>query len=404
MNKKYFLIIALILTLFSSFAEVAFNSYAGISMDLSAKEEDDKGLALKLNGTFVGQFSFNNAFTLRGQFVVNTHDIFENNLFQDVDATFSVKEFSATYRFITESVNQQASVFLGNFESFGSDSIIKKYFGAQNYASPVLVPTLGLNTIGMINYDGLGLGYTIKLPTPKVFGLYLYYDKNKIPSKIDSGFDYKRTLNADFRFTALWDFLILDTDFGVTLPLETTTYDKDGKEKEVVVVINYAELHGGFSMLLGNNPITNLFLQLGVTNFSLDPNALRSTFGFDNIYLFMEPRFTTKVLKCNVAFFCLPENTTQNLQFIKKPIGCNISLTSQPFVLFDKNAIAGCHLTFSTELDFSNPAVFSVQISPYLNLGIGNGELNILSTIEPTEIKSAKFFSLSVGYKNYLWK
>lgn len=403
MNKKYFLIIALILTLFSAFGEVAFNSYAGASMDLSAKD-NDKGLALKLNGTFVGQFSFNNAFTLRGQFVVNTQDIFENNLFQDVDATFSVKEFSATYRFITESVNQQASVFLGNFESFGSDSIIKKYFGAQNYSSPVLLPTLGLNTVGMINFDGLGLAYSLKLPTPKVFGLYLYYDKNKVPSKIDSGFDYKRTLNADFRFTALWDSLILDTDFGVTLPLETTTYDKEGKEKEVVVVINYAELHGGFSLLLGNNPITNLFLQIGITNFSLDPNALEQSLSLDNVYLFMEPRFTTKILKCNVAFFCLPENTFNNLQFIKKPLGCNISLTSQPFVLFNKNATAGCHLTFSTTLDFSNPTEFSVQISPYLNLDIGNGELNILSTIEPTEIKSAKFFSLSVGYKNYLWK
>ena len=40
MNKKYFLIIALILTLFSAFGEVAFNSYAGASMDLSAKDND----------------------------------------------------------------------------------------------------------------------------------------------------------------------------------------------------------------------------------------------------------------------------------------------------------------------------------------------------------------------------
>ena len=171
MNKKYFLAIILILTLSFVFGETAFNSFAGASLDFGSRKGKD-GIALNANGTFAGQYTLDNSFTLRGHFIVKTEDIFENGIFQDTTATFTIKELSATYRFLTENINQQASVFIGDFESFGSDSFVKKYFGTKNITSPILLPELGLDTNGMFSFDGVGLSYSIKLASPKAFGLY----------------------------------------------------------------------------------------------------------------------------------------------------------------------------------------------------------------------------------------
>ena len=411
MNKKYFLTIILILTLSFVFGETAFNSFAGTSLDLGPRKEK-KGIALNVNGAFAGQYTLDNSFTLRGHFLVKTQDVFENGIFQDTTATFTIKELSATYRFLTENINQQASVFIGEFESFGSDSFVKKYFGTKNLTSPVLLPELGLDTNGMFPFDGAGLAYSIKLASPKAFGLYFYYNKTKTEETQEDGkiseIDTKR-INGDFRFSSAWDFLVLDTDFGVSLPMETTI--KHGTEsteddEEVILLIRYAELRGGVSMLLGNNPITNLFLQFGLQNITLDPAEKNHILSLDNIYLFMEPRFTTEYVKCNVAFFCLPQKTLKNLKYIKNPVGCSLTFASQPIMLFGNNADFGCHFTVSSAAALDNMEIksFDMQISPYLNLYVFGGTFEVSSNIYPQNFKKNKeFFTISLGYRAYLW-
>lgn len=447
MKKKSLLIIAFLSLIFLGFSDGAFNSYAGASLSFTPKEKnDEKGIALKLNGVFAGQYTLDNAFILRGHFNVHTDDIFANGLFQDTAAFFTIKEVSTSYRFLTENINQQASLFLGEFESFGSDSFVKKYFGTKNLTSTILLPTLGLDTVGMFKFYGLGLAYSIKLASPTAFGLYFYYNKTEedvlktptsipdteVPEEPDSSLpddtlddlvnslpenndsltettkEYVRRLNADLRFSAAWDSLILDADLGISLPLKTQiVYEDESKEpKDVILLIEYAELRAGVSMLIGNNPITNLFLQFGILKYDLNPQAEENKLPLENIYLYMEPRFTTEYLKCHVAFFCLPKTATKNLQFINNSIGCNISFASQPIILFNQNADLGCNFTVSASPEgFADIKAdsFDFQISPYMNLYLFGGTFELASVINPTKIKEfEKFISISVGYKAFL--
>lgn len=401
MNKKYFFIIALISCLFLGFAESVFNSYAGASLDIGAKENNEKGIALKLNGVFAGQYTLDNSFSIRGQFSVTTDDIFDNGIFQDTPAWFTINELSATYRFLTETVNHQASIFIGEFESFGSDSFVKKYFGSRNFSSPILLPYLGLDTVGMIKFDGIGFAYSVKFPSPKALGLYFYYDITEEENQISGELEDVKKLNGALRFSAAWDSIILDADFGISLPLKTKT----SSGEDVILVIEYAELHTGISLLLGNNPITNLFLQVGINKLDLNPKSITPILSIEDVYLFMEPRFTTKYLKCNVAFFCLPTAVLSELQFINNPIGCNISFTSQPFIMFGKNADFGCNFTVSTaNLTSAEITNYDFQITPYINLYAFNGVFNVMTTINTMDFKKPSFFTLSLGYKNYLWE
>lgn len=426
MNKKYFLTSILILTLSLTFAAPAFNSYAGASLEVVPNEE--RGIALNANGVFVGQYSLDNSFTLKGNFNVKTEDIINGGLFQDTLAYFTIKELSATYRFIAENLNQQASIFIGKFESFGSDAFIKKYFGSNNFTSPILLPDLDLDTVGIYDFSGVGLAYSIKLASPKAFGVYLYYNKEKseknstiLEENSTSSEDTTENtneetestetnkkpkvlgkINGDLRFSAAWDSLILDVDFGITLPIET----EDDAGNEVLVLIRRADFHAGVSMLLGNNPITNLFLQVGILKLQAKPMPDTQILSLSDIYLYMEPRFTTEFLKCNVAFFCLPKPALKNLKYIKNPIGCNLTFASQPLIILNQNGDFGCHFTVSSASNLSsiNLNSFDFQISPYLNLYMFGGTVDLSSTIYPLKLKDFdEFISVSLGYKAYLW-
>ena len=122
MTKKIFLTILLLSTLFISFAENTYNSYVSAAIDV-AGNEDKKGQNLKANAFYLGQFSINNSFSARGQFLVETEEIFKNGVFQHTPAYFSIKELSSSYGFLTENVNHYISFFLGEFDSFGWDDV-----------------------------------------------------------------------------------------------------------------------------------------------------------------------------------------------------------------------------------------------------------------------------------------
>ena len=379
MNKKIIAIISLLFTFFAGFAQTSFNSFTGFSLDFS-----NKGVVPAIS--FAAQYSINNTFTAKGHFTVKADEnIFADGIFQDTDASFSINELSATYRFLTLNFNHQINVFIGNFESFGSDAFVKKYFGAENFISPVLSSSTEQYTAGMFEFSRIGFSYALKFPSQKAFSFYTYYDKK----------NGDKLLNADFRFAAVWDSIILDADIGTSFPLLTKYNDED-----VLLLIETAKLRAGFSLLLGNNPITNLFLQAGLSD--IDIKAPKA--GLENLYLFMEPRFTTKHLKCSVAFYNLPENEIEKIQFLENPLGCNISLASQPFILFENKADAGCYITLSANLDNFELKIesSSIQISPYLNMELLNGVFSIYTKFQPFNMTNPNFFTLSLGYKNYL--
>lgn len=405
MTKKIFLTILLLSTLFISFAENTYNSYVSAAIDV-AGNEDKKGQNLKASAFYLGQFSLDNSFSARGQFLVETEEIFKNGVFQHTPAYFTIKELSSSYRFLTENVNHYISFFLGEFDSFGADSFAKKYFGATNITSPALLPKAGLDTIGIFNFNGIGFAYSAKFATPQALSLYFYYNQTEKDIEVDGELitEKSRFLNTDLRFSSVWDSVILDTDIGLTLPLKTSYIGQDGEDKDVFLLIDTAELRTGFSMLLGNNPITNLFLQFGSPSINLIDDGSDSAIDLSDMYLYMEPRFTGNFLKCNIAFFWIPQNNVTGLKFIHNPLGININFTSQPIILFEKNADFGCNISVSTP-SITESITVDVQVSPYLNLYTEKGAFEIITTINPLNFKKLnKLFSTSVGYKTYLWK
>ena len=136
MTKKIFLSILLLSTLFITFAENTYDSYVSAEIDVTGNE-DKKGQNLKASAFYLGQFSLDNSFSARGQFLVETEEIFKNGVFQHTPAFFTIKELSTSYRFLTGNINHYISFFLGEFDSFGSDSFAKKYFGTQRYVPSI---------------------------------------------------------------------------------------------------------------------------------------------------------------------------------------------------------------------------------------------------------------------------
>ncbi len=403
MTKKIFLSILLLSTLFITFAENTYDSYVSAEIDVTGNE-DKKGQNLKASAFYLGQFSLDNSFSARGQFLVETEEIFKNGVFQHTPAFFTIKELSTSYRFLTGNVNHYISFFLGEFDSFGSDSFAKKYFGATNVTSPALLPKAGLDTIGIFNFNGIGLAYSAKLASPQTLSMYFYYNQDEKEIEVDGELVSKKSrfLHSDLRFSSVWDSLILDTDIGITLPLKTSYVGADGEDKDVFLLIDTAKLRTGFSMLLGNNPITNLFLQFGSPSINLIDDDSDSAIDLNDMYLYMEPRFTGNFLKCNIAFFWIPQTNVTGLKFIHNPLGININFTSQPIILFEKNADFGCNISVSTP-SITESISIDVQVSPYLNLYTEKGAFEIITTINPLNFKKLnKLFSTSVGYKTYL--
>lgn len=389
MKKNIFTAILLSLCIFT-FAKSSFNGFAGASLDIVPKTP--KGIELKANGLFYGQYNLNKNFNINGHFIVQTEDITKFGLFKDTEALFSIEELSATYRFYSTSMSQQASVFIGNFESFGADSFVKKYFGTTNFASPILTINNGTSTVGMFDFSGLGLSYSIKLEKPIAFGLYGYFDKKGSLNNI----------NTDLRFAAAFEYLVIDFDFGISLPIEK----KDDNGNDVFALIRRVDFHGGMSLLLGNNPITNLFMQVGILKLQGKPFPDTKVVSLSDLYIYMEPRFSTEFLKCNIAFFCLPEQILPELKFINKPLGVNLTLQTQPMSIFSKVGEIGCHVTADTSLDFANFNIKNLefQVSPFITFNTNGGTLDITALFYPLLYKNlSKFMSFSIGYKTYLW-
>lgn len=367
----------------------AFDSFVGAFLRTTPNAQN--GVKIEADAVFAGQYYLNDKISVKGNFKIETSDISKNIFLTPTTAKFTIQEFSATYKFNPETIIQQLSGFIGEFDSFGSDAFVKKYFGVTNFSSPLLLPHLDIKTTAMYRYSGLGAAYTIKLSSPTAFGIYSFVDE----------INDLKNLNADFRFAKKWDSAVLDLGLGVALPMQRV----DSAGKKVFLLIDHPVIHGGLSLLLGNNPITNLFLQAGITKLEVKPTAGHTPVSLQDIYIFMEPRFTTNFFKCNVAFFFLPDFAIKNLRYIEHQIGCNITLESPNFSLFKTNSKAGVNVTASFPSNALSAATenLDLQVSAYTDSEILNGNMEINLIIKPKQISDlSKFINLTVGYKTSL--
>ena len=385
-KKLFITIFFCIFSFYIYAADSSFNSFAGASIDIIPNQGEAPSLLVK--GVYEGQYNISNRFLFRGNFFVRTDNIIESGLFQDTPAYFTINELSAGFRFSANTVTQQLTFFIGSHESFGSDDFLSQHLGTKGVGSALLTPMLSLSSISMYDYSGFGMAYDIKLAAPVAFGFYCYYDKK---------FDYKN-INGDFRLAAAGSSAIVDIGAGLTLPVET----EDDAGNEVFLLIRRADFHGGFSILLGNNPITNLFIQAGVLRIQTKPLPDMTMLSLDDLYLFVEPRFTTEYLNCSISFFCMPEERVKNLSYITQPIGCDLKLETPDFMAFKTGATAGIHFSVSSPSLSSGFSMekLDFQVSPYLNVKILSGTLDAAVFIHPLAFSDiSKLFSFTAGYK-----
>ncbi len=366
-------------------AESSLSTFAGAKIDLLPVSGSFP--ELKLSGVFAGQYNMNNSLLFRGSFGIRTDDIITNGFFQDTPSYFTVNELSASFKLPTSVITQQLAIFMGQYESLGSDEFLQKSFSTVNYASSLFKNQLSLFSEGIVNYSGVGISYSMKFASQKALGFYFYYDE-----KYNFNF-----LNLDLRFASASDSILFDIGAGAALPLEST----DSDDEEVFLLIRRCDIHAGFSLLLGNNPVTNLFIQAGLQRFQIKPMPDTTSISLKDLFIFVEPRFSGKYIHCNVSFFCVPETLIAELPYIPQPLGCDIHLSTQEFIFIRNPSYAGIHAAVACGItdDFKLENL-DIQISPYMDCSLLSGNLNLCVQLHPLFFDDiSKLFNISMSYK-----
>ena len=372
-------------------AETYFSGYSGAVASINPVK-NQKVPALTAQAFFAGQFDISGVFLLRTEISVETDNILDHGIFQDTPAYFSIDELSATTKFKTDSASHMAAVFLGEYESIGSDLFMQRQFGIRPIGSKMTETWLGLNGTTIYPFSGLGLSYMIRFLSPQAFAAYFY-----VNDKEDA-----HNLNLDFRYAGVADRAILDIALGMGFPIET----KDAAGEDVVLLIRTMDLHAGFSLLLGNRHTNSLFLQCGVKRLRLNPNEEEKVLRLSDLYFLVEPRFATKRLNFHFALFNIPEDMANELFYVSNPLGCNLAIFSNNIQLGMFNLTFGTHITVSspdtTLATINNLSIdnMSLQVAPFATTEVFGGTLNMAMKLDVLNIKKwYDSFKFTLGYK-----
>jgi len=379
-------------------AENSFSSFAGAAADFNVLQNGS--LTVEGRGVFAGQYAIDNKVIFRGDFVINTEDILSGGLFQDTSARFTINETSISYRFVGNSVLQQFSAFIGKQESMGSDLFVKRYFGIRNFSSDFLSPQLYYAMPGIYPFEGAGLSYVIKLPKPTAFGFYATYDKDLIKEATQTEkAEYATRINLDLRYAFAWDWGAIDSGAGIILPVERV----DTAGNDVIMMLRKVELRTGVAALLEVTGTTSIFFQSGLTKMQVAPPEGAFDVTFDDLYLFVEPRFTTSYFTYATSFFCLPSDALKNCVYARYPIGFNIMAKTGDFLLMGHAARCGSHFAVSANSLTETVKNYDVQITPFIDYSFLSGRLSAFVQVRPALYENpAEFINLSIGYKTTL--
>lgn len=409
-------------------AETFFSGYAGAKSDIysnPAATDDDFDTQLQVQAYFAGQLNMTRSFLVRGEFSVQTEDIFSSGVFNDTEAVFCINEVSATYIKPFLGNTQYISAFFGTFEPIGSDVFLQRQFGMQPITSLLTESWLGLRGSYIYPFYGAGASYVIHFDRqPIASGFYLY--KNHADN--DENDDQ---INLDWRFATSKSWLTFDFATGIGMPL-SRTYNND----DVILLINTVYLHTGLELLLGNRYRQSLFLQAGFEQVPLKSSDDKNELKDSEVYLLFEPRFTAKDCKIHLTFFNFPESLveagshenvdTRKLIFIEDSLGLNLAIFTDNLYVKNKNISFGLHTTLSlpdrylfdlniksldelksllgTDTDDAGDD-FNVKISPFLSLPVMTGTLHMMFQANITDIKDdgwQKAVKLNIGYKSQL--
>ncbi len=386
--KRVMIIIVMLLCISSIQAQVFFDSEGGMAVDI-LPEVDFKGAELSVRSFFGAQMQLGSNFLLEGEFSFLTNNIFGNIFLQDIPAEFSLNKLSFSYNLAGLNYNSRITAFAGSHDGVGTDQFMRKHFGTHSIDSPLFQPQIGLEPASIIPIDGYGLEVSTIFGTSTAAAFYAYYNDKFLFNQ----------LNFDFRFVAVANAIIADVVFGASLPFDKT--DSDGSE--VIVIIRRADLHAALTMLIGNNPYANLYLQAGVTRIQINPDPGNEIFALEDLHILFEPRFTIGNVNINISAYMMPQETVDLTPYIEHTIGGILYINAGTNFGRTK-ADFGSHISAGYE-DLLSDITFdlarlSLMVTPYFNLSMGGGELEVSAPVRLLEFMTPeKMVSASISYK-----
>ena len=420
------------------FATPYFSGTMGIGSQFQPVQDEKPNLLM--DSYFAGQFDLSNNLLLRtGLSIYTTESIIKESFFQNTPAIFSLDEISLTYRGSVGELSHFLGIYMGEYDPVGSDIFLQRQFGIPSFSSRLTESICGDSRAKIYEMSGIGGTYLIKLPQNLTFGANLYYNKVKdftlsTSTKIEDTLSqiesdttkdsFIESLNVDLRFAGAWNTAVLDFAVGLTMPMKKEIVLDDGNSQDVILLIERADMHAGFTAFLGSSNSSSLLFQAGFSKLIIDPTKVKDdkVLSFDDVYILVEPRFVSKNMNLSLSLFNMPASTRENLFHVKDPVGVSISLYSPWLSLSGNKSQFGLMTTISSSKTLENIIIdnktttdedtklfgdLNLFISPYGTIHMGAGKLNFSLNVNALDIKDFDSFfsnvSIIAGYKVLLW-
>lgn len=402
--KKVLCILLISLTVSTLFAMEMpfFSGYAGIAGDITSNSSSSTlDPQMKTQAFFAGQFDINGNFFLRTELSLKTEDLLEKGLFTYTNSKFRINELSATYYGKSVASSHFFSLFLGNYESIGSDLFLQRQFGIKPITSNLTESWNGISGSSVYPFYGAGGSYVLHFEQPFALGIYAYACKDE---NIE-----ENVFNADLRFACAVRNFTLDFSAGFAFPHEQSISETGEK---IVLLIRTETLHAGMTMLVGNRYSTSLFVQAGFNNLDLNPeSSSKFTIDSDDMYLFVEPRISTRMFDLNLSLFSIPQESVDDMIYLHDTLGANLCIFTDKLYIENTNFTFGIHTTLSFPSktfmscisDYANILSWdrNVYVTPYTSMPLFSGDLKASVSVSALDLASNWMSAIKacVGYK-----
>lgn len=395
------------------FAYTFFTGNAGVQATYEAIDNGGKyDPNLSMEAYFEGQFNFSNNLWSHLNISLATEDFLTDTLFQDTDAKFNINELSLVHRQTFTPLTNFASVYLGSYDTIGSDIFLIRYLGSKPIASKLMTTWLGSGKNRLYEQTGIGFTDIFRINSqPLAIGINMFFNQDLGYFKYDSdpsNDTEKNYFNTDLRLAGLYKYFTFDVSGGIGFP-------GNGIDSSLgYIQIKSIFVHAGATLLFGNTFTNSLFIQAGVKNAKFDLNG-----GFkahkDQFFLLAESRLIIETARLNFTFYSVPKACTESLTYLEDTLGFDINVYGDNVEVGGKTFTIGTHLNVSfpdkyaydiIDTGFTSIASsindVNLFINPYISTVFLTGELDIDASFNVLGFWKSKWYenmNLSFGYK-----
>ena len=372
----------------------SFSGYAGIAGNLTNEPlstREDTDVRLPMDSFLTGQLEFSNFLIVRGEISFRPENVLKTGLLSYTDTYFRINELSGTIRVNTDYFTHYLALFMGRYESIGSDIFMQRHFGIKPFNSKLTENWRGTAEPVIYPFEKYGLSYVAQPSTNFASGLYLY--------SCDEG--DSRVINADLRFALSTYIVKTDFAFGVGVPFGDGNV---GGNDQAVFAIHSIDLHYGLTSLITLGERSELFLQNGITKLSFTGNGNPPELDDDNLSFLIEPRFLVgDNSRFSLSLFQVSKDCKDESFFLHGLLGINLMYSNSGIIFGNIDIESGAHLSATLENQnlpfFDDFSVSELEenrehrrtafaLCPFMNISAGKGV-----------IKTAFSFDVSTVYK-----